>query len=151
MNTFSKGTIKHPFRSPLIWKENKAKQNWNFPFHCVKGQHLLMLRDGDVVEKARWNVEWAVQSESACNTQLALRTETHFSARERLFHPSISEIFDRKDHHSCLSNLSQPDSIWFPSALKCMYKCNCQGLKGAHCGLSVQLKQMPREVLLQKN
>ena len=46
MNTFSEGTKQHPYRSPLISKYNKAKQNWNFPIQYVKGQHLLMLRDG---------------------------------------------------------------------------------------------------------
>lgn len=50
------------------------------------------------------------------------------------FHPSISETFDRPDRQSSLNYVS----TWFPFALKCMYKCNCQGLKEAHCGVFTQ-------------
>lgn len=44
------------------------------------------------------------------------------SQRQRAtFHPSISETFDRPDHHSSLNNPSQLASIYLPFALKCMW------------------------------
>lgn len=57
------------------------------------------------------------------------------SQRQRTtFRSSISETFDRSDHH-----LSQLASVWFPFAPKCMYKHNCQGLKGARCGVFMKI------------
>lgn len=87
----------HPFRSPLNSKYNKAKQNWNFPIQCVKGQHLLMLRDGVCGGGGRMRC----QVGSTVRESMQHTTDTpnrNTSQRQRAtFHPSISETFDRPD------------------------------------------------------
>lgn len=151
VNTFSKGTTKHPFRSPMISEKYRAKQNWNFPIQCVKGQHLLMLRDGACGEGGwmRCQVSRTVRDSMQHATDTPNRNTPQ--PQRTTFHSSISEKFwQARSPQKPRSSVSASCHL-FPFCFKMHVQMRLSRPERNTLQGVYTVRQIPRETLKQKN